>query len=148
MTTVYKVTRLNEIYNLTSISIDITKEPIMEKTWKPTTAGILTIIAGASGIGGGTFIVLYGGLLGLGGALAETLGERMSAFIAILAGMIGAFGISMIGIGIVAVICGIFTLRRKFWGLALAGTILATICSTLLGILAIIFVSMSKKEFS
>ncbi|MBE9477778.1 MAG: hypothetical protein IMY81_00870, partial [Chloroflexi bacterium] len=58
--------------------------------------------------------------------------------------MIGA---GMIGVGTVAVVGGIYALRRKTWGFALAGTILATICSTPLGILAIIFVSMGKREF-
>ncbi len=47
----------------------------MEKTWKPTTAGILTIIGGATGIGVGVLVILLGGLVGLGSALAGALGE-------------------------------------------------------------------------
>ena len=53
----------------------------------------------------------------------------------------------MIGVGAVAVVGGIYALKRRLWGFALAGTILATICCTPLGVLAIIFVSMGKKEF-
>jgi hypothetical protein len=120
----------------------------MERTWKPLTAGILTIIAGSSGIGGGVLIVIYGGLLGLGGALAEVFGESMGMVIALIAGIVGVYGFAIIIMGIIAIICGIFTLRRRHWGLALAGAILATICSTLLGLLSIIFVSIGKDEFS
>jgi hypothetical protein len=120
----------------------------MEKTWRPLTAGILTILAGSSGIGGGIFIVLYGGLLGLGGALAELLGENVGMIIAVIAGIVGAYGFVMIIVGIVAIISGIFMLRRRYWGLALTGAILATVCSTLLGVLSIIFISLSKDEFS
>jgi hypothetical protein len=120
----------------------------MERTWKPLTAGILTILAGSSGIGGGVFIVMYGGLLGLGGAMAELLGENVGMIIAMVAGIVGAYGFAVIIIGIIAVVCGIYMLRRRYWGLALTGAILATVCSTLLGVLSIIFIALSKDEFS
>jgi len=120
----------------------------MERTWKPLTAGILTIISGVSGIGGGIFIILYGGLLGLGGAMAEVLGDGFGAIIAMIAGIIWVYGFVIIAIGIAAIVCGIFTLRRRYWGLALTGAILAIICNRLLGILSIIFVSLAKNEFS
>ena len=50
----------------------------------------------------------------------------------------------------VAVIVGTFALRRRTWGLALAGAICALFPPhvALLGILAIIFVALSKDEFS
>ena len=120
----------------------------MERTWKPLTAGILTILAGSSGIGGGVLIILYGGLLGLGGALAEVLGENVGMIVALVAGIVGVYGLAIIVIGIIAIISGIYMLRRRYWGLALTGAILATICSSLPGILAIIFISLSKEEFS
>ena len=49
--------------------------------------------------------------------------------------------------GILSLVGGIFTLQRKGWGLALAGSIFALFPSLILGILAIIFVSVTKKEF-
>jgi len=121
----------------------------MERTWKPTTAGILTIIAGAAGIGAGVFTAFIAGLLGLGGAVAGALGEiPISGALGGLGGILGMAGGASIGLGIVALIGGIFALRRRIWGLALAGAILATICMPSLGILAIIFVSMGKREFA
>ena len=121
----------------------------MERTWKPTTAGILAIIAGAIGIGGGALIVLFGGILGLVSALVGTLGEILiSGFLGGLGGILGMAGGASIGLGIVALIGGIFALRRRRWGLALTGAILATICMQPLGILAIIFVSLGRREFA
>ena len=121
----------------------------MEKTWKPTTAGILTIIAGAVGIGAGAVVALLGGLMGLGGTIAGGLGEpAIGLLLGGLAGIIGIIGAGLIGLGVVAIIGGVFALRRRRWGLALAGTICAIPCSSVLGILAIIFVAMGKKEFA
>ena len=49
-------------------------------------------------------------------------------------------------LGIVAIIGGISALRRKRFGLSLAGAICALI-SGLMGILAVIFVALGKREF-
>ena len=49
--------------------------------------------------------------------------------------------------GIIAIIGGIFALRKKAWGMALAGSIAGTITFFPCGIPAIVFVSMAKPEF-
>ena len=59
----------------------------------------------------------------------------------------GAIAIPLIIIGIVAIVGGIYSLRRRIWGLALAGSICSLICVWFLGIPAIIFVVMGKSEF-
>ena len=104
----------------------------MEKTWKPTVAGILAIIAGAveviAGIAFATGVGFWWGFLGLG---------WLSAVFA-----------PLIVFGIIAIIGGIYALLRKIWGLALAGSICALIGPWfILGLLAIIFVSLGKGEF-
>ena len=104
----------------------------MEKTWWPTTAGILTIIGGIFGIAIGAYVA--------------TTGEIAGAFAGIR--MLSAIGAPLIGIGIVALIGGIYTLRRKAWGFALTGAILALFPIVPMGILAIIFVSMGRREFA
>jgi hypothetical protein len=105
----------------------------MERTWKGTTAGILTIIGGICGIAVGAVLATVG-----------------TAFLSGIPGLelMAGIGAGIIGIGIVALIAGIFTLRRKSWGFALAGAILALFPIIPLGVLAIIFVSLGKKEFS
>jgi hypothetical protein len=104
----------------------------MERTWKPTTAGILSIIAGAFQVIGGMLgtagISFVGGIFGIG--------------------WLSAIFSPLIIFGIIAIIGGAFALRRSVWGLALAGAICALIgFQFILGILAIIFVSLGKGEF-
>lgn len=104
----------------------------MEKTWKPTVGGILAIIAGVLQVIFGTVLATVVGFVG--------------AFIGM--GWLSAIGAPLIVIGIVAIIGGIYALRRKVWGLALAGSICALIGPWfILGILAIIFVALGKGEF-
>jgi len=55
-------------------------------------------------------------------------------------------GVPIIALGIVAIVGGISAIRRGSFGLSLAGAICA-LPSSILGILAVIFVAVSKKEF-
>ena len=104
----------------------------VEKTWKPTTAGVLCIVAGSFAVIGGLVAGLIGGLIG------GFLGIPWT----------GVFGIPSLTLGIIAIIGGIFALKRQVWGLALAGSICALVGPwAILGLLAIIFVSLGKGEF-
>ena len=90
-------------------------------------AGILTIIGGVAGIAIGAFVAA-------GGAWA--LIEAMAGI-----------GGGLIGLGVVALIGGIYTLKGKMWGLALAGAICALFPLVGPGVLAIIFLALRKGEF-
>jgi hypothetical protein len=103
----------------------------MEKTWKPTTAGILAIVAGA-------FQVIWG-------IIAATVGGIGGGLIGM--GWLSAIGAPLIILGIVAIVGGVYALKRRIWGLALAGCICSLIGPWILGIPAIIFVAMGKNEF-
>ena len=106
-------------------------------TWRPTTGGILSIIAGAGNLMFGFFAL----------ALKE-LWEQLGAGSAFRMEAIGGLGAIWIILGILAIIGGILALRRKAWVLALVGAICAMIWPTsLLGILALIFIAISRKEF-
>jgi len=108
------------------------------KTWKPTAAGILSIM-------GGAFILAWG----LGHVIkAEFVAGTLTHW---------QFGPFFIVLGLIAIVGGIFAIRRQVWGLALAGAICAVfpahpygslIWTPVLGILAIVFVALSKSEFS
>lgn len=104
----------------------------MEKTWKPTTAGILSII-------GGIIAIAFG-------AIFATIG---TAFLYGIPGLeiMGGIGGGIIALGVIALIGGIMALKRKAWGFALTGAIFACFPVIPLGILAIIFVAMGKSEF-
>jgi hypothetical protein len=107
----------------------------MEKTWKPTTAGILSIIAGVFGLLGAIVIGVVGGTLA---GLEEIPG---------ISTIFAAIAIPLIIIAIIAIVGGIYALKRRIWGLALAGTICSLLCIWILGIPAIIFVILGKNEF-
>ena len=111
----------------------------MEKTWKPATAGVLGIIAGIVG-------VIFGIVLA---ALGTTGGGILAIFgLPALGGIVaGAAAIPLI-LGIVAILGSIQALGRRRWGLALAGSICSLFCVWFLGIPAIIFVILGKREFA
>ena len=116
----------------------------VEQTWKPMVGGVLALIAGIIGCISGLVIAVFGGVAG--GILSVIgLGE--------LGGIVIAVGVIVLILGIIAIVGGVNAMRRKSWGLALAGSICALFCPgplaipTILGILAIIFVAIGKGEF-
>ncbi len=114
----------------------------MEKTWMPIVGGILSIIAGALG--------LLGGLLATVVLSVYTYSSYFSNGTANLPGAaIWIFFTPYFIICILAIVGGIFSVRRRIWGLALAGAIAALLTFWLwpLGVAAIVLVSISKHEF-
>jgi hypothetical protein len=112
----------------------------MKKTWKPTTSGILSIIAGFVGVIAGIVVAVLGEIIPMLHPMPE-IGVALNLIATI-----------MILLGIVAIVGGIYAIRRKIWWLALAGSICAVICAWplgtwILGIPAIIFAAMGKSEF-
>ncbi len=118
----------------------------MEKTWKPTTAGILAIIGGIIGIVVGGITIGTGAMAGMMGGLGGIPGFGM--FPGFFAGAAVAWGVTQIIFGIIAIIGGKHARNRRSWGRALVGSILAIPIAPPLGILAVIFLVMGKKEFS
>lgn len=105
-------------------------------TWKPTVAGILSIIAGGLNIIAGAIVASFGsfGIWHMYGVGFPRL-EGLAALLIVL--------------GVISIIGGIFALRRRAWGMALAGAICALFPPPVivLGILSIIFVALAKGEF-
>jgi hypothetical protein len=111
----------------------------------------LTIISGCLGIGIGVAVVQGSSFLNwllvdiwIGCVPVPLNTGCIASVIAVLATV-------FIVLGAVALIGGIFALRRRVWGFALAGAILSLPLipfGTVLGILSIIFLSKSKNEFS
>ena len=141
----------------------------MERTWKPRAAGILCIVGGIGGVLFGIvavvflFFVIVGGVpdmpppeppTELPGLLNESL------IFLIVWGILGIIAVAM------AIVGGVCALRRRIWGLALAGSIctligpwgllgilIPSIMPLMLlfaipGILATTFIARAKREFS
>ena len=115
-------------------------------TWMPTAGGILSIISGAMGLIGIVFLITFGAFS------AETAHDVLTSLgflqTVIPLRVIGFISIPLFIMSMVAIIGGIYAVQRKVWGLALAGAICAIVLPVqLLGILSVIFIAVSKKEF-
>jgi hypothetical protein len=103
----------------------------------------------------------FGGLIaslgpGLGdwGGMWGPWGGEMVPMLPDVMGMISTWaiiaGIVLIVFGVIALVGGVCAIRRKRWGLALAGGILSfpfIPLGGILGLLSVIFVSLGKGEF-
>jgi hypothetical protein len=108
----------------------------MQKTWMPTVSGILDIIAGSFGLILAFIFVLVGGVM--------RFIPRVPPY---LFPIFTALSLPFAIVGILAIIGGIYALKRKIWGLALAGSIAAFFPSWILGLTAIVLTALSKNEF-
>ena len=117
-------------------------------------SGLLTA-GGMLSIVGGAFEMIFGAVvtaLTMGGVIPGVFrpfppmpwsGERFEIHIM---PSFTYLGVPLLVLGIIAVVGGISALRRKSFGLSLAGAICA-LPSNILGILAVIFVALGKREF-
>jgi hypothetical protein len=120
----------------------------MQNRWAMV-GGILSVVSGAFGILGGLAMVLFGALFGwlitLGDSYSyNTSPEELATVFAIMYGVMGA---GLIILSILALIGGIFAIRRKAWGLALAGAIAAVMVFFPIGVVSVVFISMARLEF-
>jgi hypothetical protein len=114
-----------------------------------TAGGVLSIIGGALEVIVGGIIVA---LVSLGMPLRLWLLQCLPRFGGACSMAVVSIGLIVIGglllvLGIIAILGGVSAVRRRSFGLSLAGAICALIPLNLLGLLAVIFVSLSKKEF-
>lgn len=117
----------------------------MENTWMPKVAGILDIVAGSFGIFISCLMVLWLAffyfMAGIAPGGFDDFPMRFTALFMI------PWAIFVLAAGILAIVGGIYALRKKKWKLALAGSIGAFFGSSPLGVAAIIFTVMSKSQF-
>ena len=125
-------------------------EANVQRTWKPIVAGILDIVSGVFGIIATAILII---VLGIGiGEWAWDI-PKIEAIPAFLPSLLWALTILLGIVSVLALVGGIFALQRKMWGWALAGSIAAVFASIPIlrylpvGIVAIIFIAISKDEF-
>jgi len=121
----------------------------MKRTWKPITAGILNMISGVFFLIGGITIV------GVGKPMAtmvagyvmysmELSGTPSTPFITTIVSVLAT---ALIILGVMSILGGIYSIKRSVWGLVLAGSISTLISLAPLGVPAVVFTALSKKEF-
>jgi hypothetical protein len=107
---------------------------------KSGTGGTLAIISSVLGILLSLFFLALSNV-----DLGPDYSEEAKTLVAGLYIVIGAAGLALGALGIAG---GTFALRRKIFGLALAGAIASSIIFYPLGIVAVILVSMGHQEFA
>lgn len=112
--------------------------------------GILSIVSGVFGILGSGWFFLWIYMLDFMLTMPQDpfAPAFPQEFFYIIAIFYGAMGLILALIGALGIVGGVFALKRKKWGLALAGAIAGTVTFFPCGIPAIIFVSMGKEEFT
>jgi hypothetical protein len=111
--------------------------------WMPTVAGILDIITGVLSFTVTLIVALLAGVF-FESSYDSYSGQEFSAVMVWLVLFLPFFIVSLL-----AIIGGIFSLKKKAWGMALAGSIcsILTIWGWFMGVASIIFVSLSRNEF-
>mgnify|MGYP005628061817 CR=1 FL=1 len=118
---------------------------MQQRTWKPVTAGVLSIVAGAFSVAIGLMILLLGGIAS--GILSATGVPSVIALIPFP--LAGGIAVPLLLLGTVAIVGGVYSGQRRFWPIALAGAICALFPPqlTILGVVAIVLVVLGKDEF-
>lgn len=107
-------------------------QPAKRTNWS-TAAGIIDIAAGGFSLVSLLFVAVF--LFVIAGSE-----EEMPFFIALIP-------LAMVIPGVLAIVGGIFALRRRSWVMALIGSIALVVTSSLPGIAALVLTVMAKDEF-
>ena len=110
----------------------------VQYTAKPVAAGILNIIAGAG-------VML--GILSLGMAMLFFMPFSRGGVTINFPFIAAVLSLPAITLSVLSILGGIYAMRRKTWGLALAGAIAAVIISNIIGVISIVLLAVSKNEF-
>ena len=105
-------------------------------------AGILNIISGAVALL--WFLMLLVGIVVTSGNIGIPGTEAIPVFVSTILTIIA---VPTLAIGVLALVGGIFALKKKSWGLVLAGAIASLLTFFVLGIIAIVFTAQAKDEF-
>ncbi len=115
-----------------------------QPSWMPTAGGILSVVAGAINMVGSVFFLIFSSTFGAA-IMRELFPAGWGALGLPL--VFGAVALFFILLDILAITGGINAIQRRNWAVALAGAVAALLVSQLLGILSLVFISLSKKEF-
>ena len=123
----------------------------MSRTWRPTTAGIINLVCG-------TFLLI--GSVAVFSAWDTPTATSFAGYVMYSMGQSGTPDTSYVNTvivvialacmipGIISILGGIYSIKRQFWGMALAGSISSFIYLLFFGLPAVVFTVMSKREFS
>ena len=108
----------------------------MEHNWRTVTAGVLDIISGVGMLFVCFWLVLAGGITSVVGNVPQWV-----------PGFLFDLAVPFALLAILAVIGGIFCIKKKGWGMALTGAISAFFCCFIFGVISIILTALSHSDF-
>ena len=111
----------------------------------PVVAGVLSIVSGALGALISAGIILMVIFLWSAISVDTDVPEDFPFFI-FQAFYLGS-GIVLFVLAVLAIMGGIFALQRRYWGMALTGSIASVLTFLPGGVVAVIFVALGKQEF-
>ncbi len=119
-----------------------------QKTWKPAVGGALVIVAGILAIAMGAMYMTFDA------SDIESLGVTLPAEYTAedIAGMLTMCGAVLFVFAIIAIIGGIFGIRRKYFALAIAGGVFGLLgigffLGSVLALVGLILLAVSRNEF-
>ena len=116
----------------------------MDRSWMPTAAGILNLIAGVFALLGALALIFVGTVMTI---VPEMIAEPdVELPLALAAGLIWAFVVLSLLSGLLSIVGGIVALRRTGWAWPLVGAIAALFSAMPIGVFALIFVVLSERE--
>jgi hypothetical protein len=113
-------------------------------------AGILSLVSGSFGILSALFLVLVALLISSFPQIADAPGIAnvyTAEMINIVQIIYLVTGVISFLLGILSIVGGIYSLKKKMWGLALAGAIAGIFVFLPTGIAAVIYTAMGHREF-
>lgn len=116
----------------------------MDRSWLPTAAGILEILAGVTALLGALALTLAGTITTVVPTMTSEPQDDLP--LALVSGLLWSLALLGLVAGLVAVAGGIAALRRRGWGWPLAGAIAACFSALPLGVVALIFVAAAESE--
>jgi len=123
-------------------------ESTSQQIWKPTTAGILNLVTGALSVMETIGIIIALVAFDIVATSFYIIPAQELELVLPLVNtiLIGALILSILH-AIFPIIGGIYALKRRRWGWALAGSIIAIIAIFPFGIASTILVAIAKEEF-
>lgn len=111
----------------------------MDRSWIPTAAGIVDIVAGIAGLFGVVALVFVSFIV------ANVPPQDEFPFYAVQA-LFAALAVLILILAVLAVVGGLFLLQRRSWGWAIAGAIAAALICPPLGVPGIILTVLAEPE--
>jgi len=122
----------------------------MSSTWKSTAAGVINVVCGSFLLVSGLALFSLWGTstaTSFAGYVMYSMGHSGGPDISYTSTVVTIIAVACIIPGIISILGGIYSIKRRLWGMALAGSISTFVYLLLFGVPAIVLTALSKDEF-